>query len=260
MGALSLAVLKESAAVLDAPDLRCNYMTAVLKQMGVKDENKAAQLWAASGLNVQQFVKKNEDLATYIRNNRLSYIQSSGGSSTTRSSNGFNAESFESQLAARLKSESRPAVVEFVESRVSKEDRSNNPVFVRSLTKVVTEGALDGLGGSISNVKLNVDTFTSFCTDILTNLIVGKEAELEALFALQELMHSLEHPNMLLAQLFQHLYDQDVINPDTFTTWRNDTSSKNQQGKGVAVKASIQFFTWLEENENDEDDEEKMAE
>ena len=65
----------------------------------------------------------------------------------------------------------------------------------------------------------------------------------------------LDFPNMLLTHLFECLYELDVISPESFTAWKSDTSSTNQQGKGVAVHSSIQFFTWMEESENgDEDD------
>ena len=61
---------------------------------------------------------------------------------------------------------------------------------VQTLMTGLVEAALDGLGGPISALKLKEDLFNTYCKDILQNFIKGQQAELEALFALQTLMHT----------------------------------------------------------------------
>lgn len=102
----------------------------------------------------------------------------------------FNLDTFPSELAEKLRQHSsdRTVVVEFVSSRVSDEER-DNPQFIRTLITRVVEGALEGLGGPISDIRLKEDTFKKDCAEILQKFIKGPTAELEALFALQSLMH-----------------------------------------------------------------------
>ena len=106
---------------------------------------------------------------------------------------GFNSESFKTGLSEKLGSgEDRSGVVEYVNAHVSQEEQTD-PLFIRTLLTVVVESSLDGLGGPISDIKLKEEVFQSHCTDILQKLVSGPDAELQALFALQNLMHRLDY-------------------------------------------------------------------
>ncbi|KAL3861765.1 hypothetical protein ACJMK2_007786 [Sinanodonta woodiana] len=75
--------------------------------------------------------------------------------------------------------------------------------------------------------------------------------ELQALFALQALVHKMEHPPGVLRELFDILYDEDIISEDAFIQWEKSEDPQEQEGKGVAMKQVVQFFTWLKEAEDD---------
>ncbi|KAL3861763.1 hypothetical protein ACJMK2_007785 [Sinanodonta woodiana] len=75
--------------------------------------------------------------------------------------------------------------------------------------------------------------------------------ELQALFALQALVHKMEHPPGVLRELFDILYDEDIISEDVFIQWEKSEDPQEQEGKGVAMKQVVQFFTWLKEAEDD---------
>ena len=106
---------------------------------------------------------------------------------------GFNSESFKTGLSEKLGSgEDRSGVVEYINARVSQEEQTD-PLFIRTLLTVVVESSLDGLGGPNSDIKLKEEVFQSHCTDILQKLVSGPDAELQALFALQNLMHRLDY-------------------------------------------------------------------
>jgi len=233
------------------------------------DPIRAGKLWQASGLSLTEFVVAKDDIQAFISNYKLAYLDSADGATNptsggaamaptaTSSGGGFNAESFGDQLAKRLQSSGHdPANRTSVTNWVIREVKDlSNPAFLRTLINKVVEAALDGLGGPYSEIKLREERFSSYCTDILGKLVDGKEAELEVLFAVQALMHRLEYPSQLLPQLFGNLYLNDVILPETFTAWKADKSPAHQQGKGVAVTSSTQFFVQLNENEDgDQDD------
>ena len=60
----------------------------------------------------------------------------------------------------------------------------------------------------------------------------------------------------LLHQIFEALYDSDVISEEAFEAWAKCDNPAEQEGKGVAIKSTTQFFTWLgeaDEEENEED-------
>ena len=55
----------------------------------------------------------------------------------------------------------------------------------------------------------------------------------------------------VLRQMFDTLYDEDIISEDAFIQW--EKSDEEREGKGVAMKQVVQFFTWLREAEDDND-------
>ena len=55
----------------------------------------------------------------------------------------------------------------------------------------------------------------------------------------------------VLHQIFECLYDKDIIIEEAFLAWENDEDPAEIEGKGVAIKSTTQFFTWLAEAEDD---------
>lgn len=66
-------------------------------------------------------------------------------------------------------------------------------------------------------------------------------------------MQELEHPTKLLTTIFSTLYNNDVISDEGFEAWLNCNDPAEQEGKGVATKATTHFFTWMKENEDVEE-------
>ena len=63
----------------------------------------------------------------------------------------------------------------------------------------------------------------------------------------------LEHPNKLLHSIFEKVYDDDVLSEEAFMAWEKNDDPAEQEGKGVALKSCTQFFTWLQEAEEEDD-------
>ena len=55
----------------------------------------------------------------------------------------------------------------------------------------------------------------------------------------------------VLRTLFDTLYDEDIISEDAFVQWDASKDPAEMAGKGVARASVQQFFTWLQ-NADDE--------
>ena len=58
----------------------------------------------------------------------------------------------------------------------------------------------------------------------------------------------------LLHQILEVLYEGDVISEEGFFSWEKCSNPAEQEGKGVAIKSTTQFFIWLREVEPEDDD------
>ena len=76
---------------------------------------------------------------------------------------------------------------------------------------------------------------------------------MSALFAIQNLVHKLEHPNKLLHNILEVLYDKDCVSEDALLEWEKNEDPEEQEGKGVALKSCTQFFEWLKTAEEEEE-------
>lgn len=88
---------------------------------------------------------------------------------------------------------------------------------------------------------------------LLQKYLCDEQKELQALYALQALVVTLEQPPNLLRLFFDVLYDEDVVKEDAFYSWESSKDPAEQQGKGVALKSVTNFFTWLREEEEESD-------
>lgn len=126
--------------------------------------------------------------------------------------------------------------------------------FIRVLTTVVMESVIDGIGGPTNQCKLNEDQLR-LRNPVLKKYLDGNpKLEQQALLALQYLMHRLEHPNKLLHLIFEKVYDDDILSEEAFMEWEKNNDPAEQEGKGVALKSCTQFFTWLQEAEEEEEE------
>lgn len=170
-------------------------------------------------------------------------------------------ERLQSQLAHLLRDSDRlkknDTVFDWIHNTIGQE-AIQTPEMIRMLTTAVAESVIDGIGGPTNQCKLNEDKFT-LRSDVLKKFVDNEASlELQVLLALQHVMHRLEHPSKLLHTIFEKLYDNDIISGDSFQAWEKNTDPAEQQGKGVALKSCTQFFTWL--NEAEEENEEEIEE
>lgn len=124
-------------------------------------------------------------------------------------------------------------------------DRVKEEKFIRALATAVFED-------SINNKKLVPDRL--YKNQVLFNRFVDNDAkyELQCLFALQALIHKLEHPqgkkkerdrkligNLivfffagLLLSICDKLYNDTTFSQESFNAWQDSTDPAEQEGKG----------------------------
>jgi hypothetical protein len=54
--------------------------------------------------------------------------------------------------------------------------------------------------------------------------------------------------------MFQCLFDGDVISEESFLSWETSDDQAEFEGRGVAITSTTQFFTWLKENMEENED------
>lgn len=114
---------------------------------------------------------------------------------------------------------------------------------IRTLVYAVMESVIGDDGSGLCSIKKEL---LSSRIPILKKYIdADKERELYAMFALQSLVHKLHHPNKLLHNMIEQLYDGEVISDDGIFDWENNMDVDEQEGKGVAVAGCKQFLEWL---------------
>ncbi len=54
--------------------------------------------------------------------------------------------------------------------------------------------------------------------------------------------------------MFRGMYKFDLAEADAFDAWKEDMSPEHDNGKGKAIIQTMDWFNWLEEDEDDEED------
>lgn len=258
-GNLGLKILKESAlsANLFSGEMgkRCaagKYTAAVLHEMGKSGHLAVAKMWRESGLQWSDFLPADTSVEEFLLSNKLEWTVAPGGD-LGEDVGELSEESMGKEIAKVLDSnrKSNETLFDWIEKHCSA--RLTTPSFIRVLTTVVIESVIDGIGGPTNQCKLNEEQLR-MRNPVLKKFLDGNpKLEMQALLALQYLMHRLEHPNKLLHSIFEKVYDDDVLSEEAFMAWEKNDDPAEQEGKGVALKSCTQFFTWLQEAEEEDD-------
>jgi len=130
--------------------------------------------------------------------------------------------------------------------------RCKENAFIRVLMDSIADSAIKGSGNSQG--ELEKETLTNRCVVLRKYVDDDLGRQKQTLYALQHLMHRLEHPNKLLHSFFDELYNNDIVSDEAFEAWEKCDDPAEQEGKGVAIKSTTQFFTWLRENSDDDEE------
>ncbi|XP_053383838.1 uncharacterized protein LOC123537351 [Mercenaria mercenaria] len=136
-------------------------------------------------------------------------------------------------------------VIEWIDSNVDVSTRKQ-PRFIRALMTVICNSAIKGNKG---HEKLEPKEISARNDLIQRYINHESELELQALYAVQAFITHLGHPKGILRGLFDTLYDEDLIGEDAFFQWEG--SKDEPEGKEECLKQTIQFLTWLKEEDED---------
>ncbi|XP_049327748.1 eukaryotic translation initiation factor 4 gamma 3 isoform X2 [Astyanax mexicanus] len=214
---------------------------------------KVGALWRESGLNWSDFLSEDEDLQSFISEQKLQFTQSDSSSSPSSPSKpSLPPEELHTQLENLLLVDmaTDEQIFDWVEANLD-ESQISSSLFLRALMTAVCKAAVKD-----ENTSCRVDTaIIQKRLPVLHKYFnADTERQLQALYALQALIVTLDQPPNLLRMFFDCLYDEDVISEDAFYRWETSKDPAEQQGKGIALKSVTAFFTWLREAEEESED------
>uniref|UniRef100_A0A8C5C2B7 Eukaryotic translation initiation factor 4 gamma 3 n=1 Tax=Gadus morhua TaxID=8049 RepID=A0A8C5C2B7_GADMO len=215
--------------------------------------SQVGALWRASGLGWSHFLSEGEDVQEFISQQKLQFTQSEGvcpevaAACSTRP-----GEEWGRQLERLLMEEmaTDEQVFDWVEANLDESQMSSSP-FLRALMTAVCKAAVRD---ESSPCRVDTALIQRRLPVLLKYLNSDTERQLQALYALQALIVTLDQPPNLLRMFFDCLYDEDVISEDAFYRWEASGDAAEQRGKGVALKSVTAFFTWLREAEEESED------
>ncbi|CAF4325697.1 unnamed protein product, partial [Rotaria magnacalcarata] len=87
---------------------------------------------------------------------------------------------------------------------------------------------------------------------VLNAIIEHKlEAEIQAVYAIQNFVNKLEHPPKMAQLLFDIFYDEECVSESTFFEWRQNPDQSETEGHVVVEISTIDIFTWLQHTESE---------
>ncbi|XP_047195243.1 eukaryotic translation initiation factor 4 gamma 3 [Hippoglossus stenolepis] len=212
-----------------------------------------ASLWGESGLNWTDLLPEEEDVQAFISQQKLQFIQADAPSSeATLTKRIWTPEELRRQLERLLLEDkaSDEQIFDWVEENLDESQMSSSP-FLRALMTAVGKAAVKDVN---TTCRVDAALIQKRLPVLLKYLNSDTERQLQALYALQALIVTLDQPPNLLRMFFDCLCDEDVISEDAFYKWETSKDPAEKLGKGVALKSVTAFFTWLREAEEESEE------
>ncbi|XP_034021749.1 LOW QUALITY PROTEIN: eukaryotic translation initiation factor 4 gamma 3 [Thalassophryne amazonica] len=210
-------------------------------------------LWRESGLSWTDFLPEDEDVQAFISQQKLQFTLPDGSSGEAALPKRiFSPEELSHQLERLLLEDmaTDEQIFKWIEANLDESQMNLSP-FLRALMTAVCKAALKDYH---MNCRVDMTIIQRRVPVLHKYLNSDTERQLQALYALQALIVTLDQPPNLLRMFFDSLYDEDVISEDAFYKWEASKDPAEQQGKGVALKSVTAFFTWLREAEEESED------
>uniref|UniRef100_A0A674ASW0 Eukaryotic translation initiation factor 4 gamma 3 n=1 Tax=Salmo trutta TaxID=8032 RepID=A0A674ASW0_SALTR len=182
------------------------------KQMS---HRKVGTLWRESGLSWSDFLPEGEDGQDFISEQKLQFTEADCSSheaalATTALSLVVLNQQLERLLLEDMASDEQ--IFDWVEANLD-ESQMSSSLFLRALMTAVCKAAVKDESASC---RVDVAIIQRRLPVLLKYLNSDTERQLQALYALQALIVTLDQPPNLLRMFFDCLYDEDVISEDAF--------------------------------------------
>ena len=192
---LDIQFVRESGSILKSQGLDGAYSKAILLQMSRVNPRATAECWQKSGLKLSDLnISGSDDRLTFLTQPLVN-----GGETVTGD-----------ELSDVIAKGDVNSIFTFVD----KEYPTISKSMLRRLTQKVMMACIDG---EVGRYVLNGDRLRNFGVIVLKKYLDDVDErekinkELEALFGLQALVSQLEHPNKLLHNVFDVVYDCDLV-------------------------------------------------
>ncbi|XP_076087139.1 eukaryotic translation initiation factor 4 gamma 3-like isoform X1 [Mytilus galloprovincialis] len=249
-GSVPLSFLKEACQPLKESGKAGILVAEILHDASDREgHKKVGDLWKKSGLEWSDFVPEDQ-ITQFLKDKKLEFTTRDGSTPTTPTVR-MPLERIQENLQDLVveKVVRNEEIFDWIEANLD-DFTTKDKKFIRALMTAVCSSAITGRGNS---AKVDATRITARGVILQKYLDHQAEFELQALYALQALVHKLEHPPGVLRTLFDTLYDEDIISEDAFNQWEASKDPAEQEGKGVAMKQVVQFFTWLREADDEVD-------
>lgn len=248
-GNFPLKLFKDVCVPLVPINRSGKFMAAVLNHAKTRiGPQNVSECWKKSGLDWSDFFADGSDkeVKQFVMQNGLEFTISAQ-TPPPSTAPAISIEKAKQQLEDMMKKAEYAEIDGWIQGNVG--PRSKETDFIRALMTAVVSSAISG---ESTNTRYNADVIKKHVKLLHKYLDRSVLMEVQALYALQALVHTLQHPPGLLQHIFDTLYDEDIISEEAFNTWHSSEDQKENEGKGVALKSVVQFFTWLREAEEDD--------
>uniref|UniRef100_A0A8C7UA34 Eukaryotic translation initiation factor 4 gamma, 3a n=1 Tax=Oncorhynchus mykiss TaxID=8022 RepID=A0A8C7UA34_ONCMY len=185
------------------------------KQMS---HRKVGTLWRKAGLSWSDFLPEEEDIQDFISQQKLQFtVVDCSSPEAALSATELSPEVLNRQLERLLLEDmaSDEQIFDWVEANLDESQMSSSP-FLRALMTAVCKAAVKD---ESTSCRVDVAIIQRRLPVLLKYLNSDTERQLQALYALQALIVTLDQPPNLLRMFFDCLYDEDVISEDAFYKW-----------------------------------------
>jgi translation initiation factor 4G len=273
-GAVPLTKIAETLRPLNAVNKAGVVMAESLCAAAqIKNEEDIAVLWSKSGLTWDKLLPSGEDVDMFVKDRKVGFTiksqqtttttntTSNNGhpsTTTTTTTGGLNNKLYDDmvRILTQNTSNTNDELMSLVDRNVRPEERKSD-TFIQTLTTAVCFTSVSRDASNANNCECRKDVVRSRARILLKYIDNNKKLELQALFALQQLLEELKHPRGVLNTLFEELYQADIISDDTFFEW--EQTKQCPVGKGPALSSAKNFLSWLRKAEEESNDEESAA-
>ncbi|XP_011306512.1 eukaryotic translation initiation factor 4 gamma 3 isoform X2 [Fopius arisanus] len=251
LGAHSLEELKKTTVVLKSMG-SCGKLVGELLSKLAKDlgPKVVADKWDQSGLRWNDLVDPSlENPDDIVEKYKLEFLTSDCIGTEKCSGAGLTLDQIHDQLVNLMRGSHFDNITSWILANVG--GRSKQPQFIRILVTAILEVSMEIIPATATTAaswKLNSETFKSLLPLITRFVDTEPHLELQCLFAVQAYVHKLEHPQGVLGNVIDALYEGSIISDDAFLSWQQCTDPVEMMGHAVVVKALTSFFVNLKEN------------
>ncbi|XP_029418500.1 eukaryotic translation initiation factor 4 gamma 1 isoform X12 [Nannospalax galili] len=229
MGDLFREITKPLRPMGKAASLLLEILGLLCKSMSPQ---KVGLLWREAGLSWKEFLTEGQDIGSFVAEQKVEYTLEEGSEVPGQRALAF--EDLRRQLEKLLKEgNSNQRVFDWIEANLNEQQIASNTL-VRALMTTVCYSAI------IFETPLRMDVAVLKArARLLQKYLCDEQKELQALYALQALVVTLEQPANLLRMFFDALYDEDVVKEDAFYSWESSKDPAEQQGKEITLGTAV---------------------